>query len=116
MTKTKLFFLLPTVLFSSACATPTYKSQVDSSKFLNENEGLSYYLPRQLHKIELSRDKDCNTTLKLTEGDLVPDEKVTFLLNTASNPVRDDTLNITCLLYTSPSPRDQRGARMPSSA
>ena len=23
---------------------------------------------------------------------------------------------ITCLLYTSPSPRDQRGARMPSSA
>ena len=25
-------------------------------------------------------------------------------------------LNITCLLYTSPSPRDQRGSRMPSSA
>ena len=27
----------------------------------------------------------------------------------------DDTLKV-CLLYTSPSPRDQRGARMPSSA
>ena len=26
------------------------------------------------------------------------------------------TLNIVCLLYTSPSPRDQRGSRMPSSA
>ena len=26
------------------------------------------------------------------------------------------TQNITCLLYTSPSPRDQRGSRMPSSA
>ena len=25
-------------------------------------------------------------------------------------------LNISCLLYTSPSPRDQRGSRMPSSA
>ena len=25
-------------------------------------------------------------------------------------------LNNTCLLYTSPSPRDQRGSRMPSSA
>ena len=25
-------------------------------------------------------------------------------------------LNETCLLYTSPSPRDQRGSRMPSSA
>ena len=24
--------------------------------------------------------------------------------------------NYTCLLYTSPSPRDQRGSRMPSSA
>ena len=29
--------------------------------------------------------------------------------------VRVDALN-TCLLYTSPSPRDQRGSRMPSSA
>ena len=27
-----------------------------------------------------------------------------------------DTLTYTCLLYTSPSPRDQRGSRMPSSA
>ena len=27
-----------------------------------------------------------------------------------------DAYLITCLLYTSPSPRDQRGARMPSSA
>ena len=26
------------------------------------------------------------------------------------------TLNVNCLLYTSPSPRDQRGSRMPSSA
>ena len=26
------------------------------------------------------------------------------------------TLNQSCLLYTSPSPRDQRGSRMPSSA
>ena len=28
----------------------------------------------------------------------------------------DDVLDIVCLLYTSPSPRDQRGSRMPSSA
>ena len=27
-----------------------------------------------------------------------------------------DALDIACLLYTSPSPRDQRGSRMPSSA
>ena len=28
----------------------------------------------------------------------------------------EGTLDDTCLLYTSPSPRDQRGSRMPSSA
>ena len=28
----------------------------------------------------------------------------------------ENTLPVTCLLYTSPSPRDQRGSRMPSSA
>ena len=31
-------------------------------------------------------------------------------------PVRDYSYRLTCLLYTSPSPRDQRGSRMPSSA
>ena len=29
---------------------------------------------------------------------------------------RDDAMLLACLLYTSPSPRDQRGSRMPSSA
>ena len=29
---------------------------------------------------------------------------------------RDEDHTLTCLLYTSPSPRDQRGSRMPSSA
>ena len=28
----------------------------------------------------------------------------------------DERLRMICLLYTSPSPRDQRGSRMPSSA
>ena len=34
---------------------------------------------------------------------------------TALRRIRDD-LPLCCLLYTSPSPRDQRGSRMPSSA
>ena len=40
----------------------------------------------------------------------------TFLRDTANVPVAgfEDVNN--CLLYTSPSPRDQRGSRMPSSA
>ena len=36
-----------------------------------------------------------------------------YVLN--ANRIADDDLT-TCLLYTSPSPRDQRGSRMPSSA
>ena len=36
-----------------------------------------------------------------------------FAMSVASMPL---WLMITCLLYTSPSPRDQRGSRMPSSA
>ena len=34
----------------------------------------------------------------------------------ASRPVDPSTASSDCLLYTSPSPRDQRGSRMPSSA
>ena len=34
----------------------------------------------------------------------------------AAFPTRRPTQQVTCLLYTSPSPRDQRGSRMPSSA
>ena len=32
------------------------------------------------------------------------------------SPTRELAIQISCLLYTSPSPRDQRGSRMPSSA
>ena len=34
----------------------------------------------------------------------------------SDNPDKSVALLTTCLLYTSPSPRDQRGSRMPSSA
>ena len=40
--------------------------------------------------------------------------ELTFNKNSAPfEPFKDD---VSCLLYTSPSPRDQRGSRMPSSA
>ena len=35
---------------------------------------------------------------------------------TTLKPIVQDRLQDSCLLYTSPSPRDQRGSRMPSSA
>ena len=41
-------------------------------------------------------------------------EKVALITQTTLSV--DDTAKLICLLYTSPSPRDQRGSRMPSSA
>ena len=61
-----------------------------------------------------------------------PDAHLTFVVDTSGSMDRPDRLGLvkeslillveeldnddTCLLYTSPSPRDQRGSRMPSSA
>ena len=42
------------------------------------------------------------------------DDELKELQQTSPNATRSH--NLTCLLYTSPSPRDQRGSRMPSSA
>ena len=48
----------------------------------------------------------------LAEGDLTVHASVTENFTGAIA----DSINYACLLYTSPSPRDQRGSRMPSSA
>ena len=47
------------------------------------------------------------------KGDLALDGKKVTLTNLTANTSEGDA---NCLLYTSPSPRDQRGSRMPSSA
>ena len=50
----------------------------------------------------------------------VPSVATDTSLVAITNELKDDlkpiTMFMTCLLYTSPSPRDQRGSRMPSSA
>ena len=45
----------------------------------------------------------------------VDDKEVRFVLRSEGSPRSENTIN-TCLLYTSPSPRDKRQSRMPSSA
>ena len=47
-------------------------------------------------------------------GKLTARERIDLLLDEGSFEEFD--MFVTCLLYTSPSPRDQRGSRMPSSA
>ena len=67
------------------------------------------------------RDKGFDTTLISGKTNLKPVEGIKYVeIETADEMLRE-TLNnlpvdVACLLYTSPSPRDQRGSRMPSSA
>ena len=61
---------------------------------------------------------------QLHNDGLSDDQIETFLATPNSQPgepttveqYRDFEADVRCLLYTSPSPRDQRGSRMPSSA
>ena len=49
-------------------------------------------------------------------ADFVIEQGVTFVTTSAGSPTKYTAQLKSCLLYTSPSPRDQRGSRMPSSA
>ena len=59
--------------------------------------------------INESNDTISNTEV-IDEGDVVAAESC------VKNTDESNKHNYDCLLYTSPSPRDQRGSRMPSSA
>ena len=62
-------------------------------------EGLHFYAYHGFYDEERKKGNDfiCDVAVELQSYDSLED-------------------NISCLLYTSPSPRDQRGSRMPSSA
>ena len=64
----------------------------------------------------LSGSPSGTNTVTITPND---QSKLYLVNNTTSQSVvftQGSGGNVTCLLYTSPSPRDQRGSRMPSSA
>ena len=71
-----------------------------------------------VHKvIEVGRHDKFAVNLAETLGHLLLGiEDDDLLQETRFAAARNVKRNITCLLYTSPSPRDQRGSRMPSSA
>ena len=66
----------------------------------------------------MSLDERCNTAFADIDAllkhrhDLIPG----LVQNVKSVVGQENRVLDTCLLYTSPSPRDQRGTRMPSSA
>ena len=57
----------------------------------------------------------CDTTIRSPTNSLIMSHR-TMLIPIDSPLIRTDSEGSVCLLYTSPSPRDQRGSRMPSSA
>ena len=68
------------------------------------------YVPTANNKPqEVNPDTDTKATVLARLGN--PSVKTTF-----DEDLVEDTWYYICLLYTSPSPRDQRGSRMPSSA
>ena len=54
--------------------------------------------------------------INLSEGEQTAENVAKFIDEIRSTDDMEEFTNGSCLLYTSPSPRDQRGSRMPSSA
>ena len=67
--------------------------------------GAGYYTVLELHRFLQGIADDASVAVSGDNIDI-----------TSATPSDRSTDNIICLLYTSPSPRDQRGSRMPSSA
>ena len=70
-------------------------------------------LREQLH---LMAKKEEHLLTKIDDELRKAKEHVTNNKRAAQAALRQKKMYETCLLYTSPSPRDQRGSRMPSSA
>ena len=57
-----------------------------------------------------------STTIRIMTALISPDAGEVFINGKSIQKNGNKALSNVCLLYTSPSPRDQRGSRMPSSA
>ena len=97
---------------------PTIFAIIDDGKgnlLLGTSNGLYHYTGSS-NKLILSGDR--LDELRINDVQHYKDKK--FLIGTDraiyKYDLESDQLSIICLLYTSPSPRDQRGSRMPSSA
>ena len=71
-------------------------------------------LDRVAQLAQLSLPDEQKPSLKQAMNDVL--DLVASLQDVATDDVEPMAHPLSCLLYTSPSPRDQRGSRMPSSA
>ena len=84
-----------------------------------ENESASYEIPETPPPYDESAGKIRVSELMVKNRATLPDEDGDFPDWIELENVSGDTVELsgwTCLLYTSPSPRDKRQSRMPSSA
>ena len=93
---------------------------METSRFYDKYRGFLNLMAIETPTIRSTRDMLVMSILLSLYGDEVVDEMfVVYRENRKSmrlNLLIEMELYGNCLLYTSPSPRDQRGARMPSSA
>jgi len=89
----RMLILGLTCLGLISCATPTYSSKLDDEGAISSSAGLTYFLPRQLHKAEFEKSKNganCETKMMLTESDLVGDHNFRFVLSPQSTAYADN--------------------------
>ena len=88
------------------CAEPT----TSTTLFADRNRRLEIVLPNALHR-QLRTESAAESP-----GDQSGPNNQSGLTQCDLQQKADSDSSSSCLLYTSPSPRDQRGSRMPSSA
>ena len=103
------------------CAAATGVHQIEERKTFDILVSNFFNHPFQLLvKQTIARVDEHPTNLSeshISHGEvLVITEEKTYYKKRDINVKDIETINKHCLLYTSPSPRDQRGSRMPSSA
>ena len=104
-------------------AHPSYQLAYKDADFIGSEDLRPLRLEMELLKPEMMMDKfGIESTIVVFGGTQVsPREEGERLMAEAKeaiakNPESPTAKRLICLLYTSPSPRDQRGSRMPSSA
>ena len=128
-----LFFCL-TMLFSGCADTSNLEgalqiAQNESAALATENAELIDSNRREVAALETKSAEEANaastrTALVLAEAQGAAEEAISGAEATSEaiaaaatlSSLPDVEYDTRCLLYTSPSPRDQRGSRMPSSA
>ena len=97
---------------------PSQEELLEATRPMTINEVIADFAASEqdnLRHIRIDAPED-ESNEAVTQNDEVEQEEPSEVQEEDMEAIQQDEENQTCLLYTSPSPRDQRGSRMPSSA